>query len=118
MTPGLPDHPLDLNPEQRAYLVGLRKFVAEPPTLAGLYAKNLPKMLVLSVLFGGIAVWGWSVGEYWATWLNGGVLLGLLLNMGATIRRAARLWPATAAVVDWDRLDRLLGEYDPGRDRP
>jgi hypothetical protein len=117
VTPDLPDHPLDLNPEQRQYLVGLRKFVAEPPTVGVLYGKNLPKMLVLMLLFGGIAAWAWWAEQYWAAWLNLGLLAGLLLAISTNIQRAARLWPATAAVVDWDRLDQLLGEYDPGRDR-
>ncbi|MFO0797112.1 MAG: hypothetical protein U0804_06510 [Gemmataceae bacterium] len=116
--PELPDHPLDLNPEQRQYLVGLRKFVAEPPTAAGLYAKALPRMVVLTLIFGGLAAGAWWFGVPWATWFCLGALAGLLLMVSENVKRAARLWPATAAVVDWDRLDRLLGEYDPNRDRP
>jgi hypothetical protein len=117
VTPDLPDHPLDLTPEQRKYLVAIRRFVAEPPTAAGLYGKNLPKMVVLSLLFGGIAAGAWWFEEPWATWFCLGALAGLLLMISENIKRAVRLWPATAVAIDWDRLDRLLGEYDPGRDR-
>lgn len=118
MTPDLPEHPVDLTPEQRGYLVGLRGFVAEPPTAAGLVRKALPRMTVFVILFGGAAAWSWAVGELWAAWFAGGVLTGILLLLFANINRAVRLWPATAAVVDWRRLNDLLGDHDPPRDRP
>ena len=69
------------------------------------------------MLVGGVAASAWWVEQYWAMWLNLGLLAGLLLAISTSIKRAERLWPATAAVIDRDRLDRLLGEYDPGRDR-
>jgi hypothetical protein len=118
MTSTLPDHPTDLTPEQRKYLNGLRGFVAAPPTVAELHRKNLPRTIILVVIFGGIATAAWMYEVHWAGWFSGGILTGLLLAMSGNIVRAARLWPATAAVVDWERLNRLVGEHDVSRESP
>jgi hypothetical protein len=115
VTPHLPEHPTDLTPQQRAYLARLRGYAADPPTVAGLWRMHLPRLAALFILFGGLAVLAAWVEEWWAVCFAGGMIAGVLLRDHATITSSVRLWPASAAVVDWDRLDRILGEHTPDR---
>jgi hypothetical protein len=118
VTPELPDHPADLTAEQRRYLANLRRYAAEPPTVARLTLHSLPRLAILIAPFVGLAAWEWSAGEVWAAWFAGGVMTGLLLATALGIIRVVRFWPATAAVVNWDQLERLVGDPDRADDRP
>ncbi|MBN9517210.1 hypothetical protein J0H58_01615 [bacterium] len=118
MTPDLPEHPTDLTPEQRTYLVGLREFVGNPPSATRLYARIMPRVVLLTVWFFGLTGAAWVYEAYWAMWFSLGMLTGFLLLVVGNVRRSVRLWPVSAAILDWKRLDELLGEYAPDRDRP
>jgi hypothetical protein len=110
-----PDHPADLTPFQRKYLARVRRYRTDPPTTAALWASLLPRAVVLGVLFGGPAAAAWWVGELWLAWFAGGALLGALARDHAAVRQSIALWPVTASVLDWDRIDRLTGDgTDPG----
>lgn len=115
MTPDLPDHPTDLTPLQRKYLANIRRFVAEPPTPGRLWAKQGPRLVLLTVLFVVPAAAAWALEAWGLMGFAGGLYVGILLRDSAAIRQAVSVWPATAAVIDRDRLDRLVGEADPDR---
>ncbi|HYH65172.1 MAG TPA: hypothetical protein VD866_10800 [Urbifossiella sp.] len=118
MTPDLPDHPTDLTPLQRKALGNLRAFLDVPPTLGALYRKSLPALAIM-VVFGGALIGLCVVREQWLmACFTAGIFFGAAVRDLGTFRRTLRIWPATAAVIDRDRLDRLLGEPEPGRDRP
>jgi hypothetical protein len=48
--------------------------------------------------------------EYYVAWLTRGMALGILVRDLGALRVALKLWPATRAIIDRERLDELLAE--------
>lgn len=113
MIPNPPDLPAELTREQRKYLSHLRQFAAEPPSAGWFYRKYLPRVFLQVVLFGGIAFWVLVSEQYWGFFFWVGFMIGLVLHDYMTLSSLIRCWPVTAAITNWEQVDRLLGEQEP-----
>lgn len=105
---------MHLTKEQRQNLELYVTFRSSPPTLWLFFRLNARRYLLIAVLLVILFFLAPAAGVQWLTWLAAGMLLGAILRDAGTFWRYARVWPATAAVLDWERLEALLSEGDAG----
>ena len=106
------DHPVKLTAAARSYLKLFLDHRNSPPTLFDLYRRNIPVAITLAVIFMGAAALAYFADLEWLSIFSIGVLWGCLTRDFSALRRAVDLWPTTAAVIDWPRLEKLLSESD------
>jgi hypothetical protein len=105
--------PLPLTRNQRALLVAYRKYRGqEGPTISQLLGWESLCYLAGIVLIG---VGALLVETPWFTALFLGWGAGALYVKILNARRIRKAWPTIAEIVDWERVDRLLG--NPGEDQ-
>jgi ABC-type long-subunit fatty acid transport system fused permease/ATPase subunit len=104
---------MELNKAQRRNLELYRQYREETPTLFNLFRGNLWRyllmvafailaMLLIPSLANGAVVYGVL-----------GLVVGAILRDVGYFRQFRQVWPATAAVLDWERVEALLaGEAD------
>lgn len=110
--------PADLTPLQRKYIRNLWEYCQTPPTLGRIYAKTGRAYFVLIALGALLVYLCLFVGRYDLAWFSGGMIAGILLRDLGTFRRAIHLWPATAVILDREKVAELANEAhaEPNRD--
>jgi|GEM_PF-5859780 len=110
MNNSLPDSPKDLTAGQLQYLASIKSYVVQSPTILKLIRKSVRNFAILTVLIGGLAGL-YAAMELWGTALFLlGMLAGCFCRDCGMMRRFIKIWPALASVIDWSRVDKLLGE--------
>ena len=103
---------MQLTKEQRQNLELYAEYHTSPPKFWQLFRLNLPRYLLSAALIAIVFFLVQFGAPQSAAWLVAGLLLGTILRDVGTFWRFVRVWPATAAVIDWDRVDALLSEAD------
>lgn len=79
-------------------------------TLASLYRQSLGGHLLVAAYF--IIVT--AVCFYWEAWWQGAMLIGIAIGFELRdfnyARRSVVIWPVMRVVIDWQRVDDLLGD--------
>ena len=96
---------MELTPIQRKVLLRYRGFRDRPATLGRLLSPVLPRLLLLLGL-----IWLSSfVLPMGATAFYSGVVVGAIAVQVALLVQACRIIPVFMEVMDWKKVDRLLG---------
>ncbi len=103
---------MQLTKEQQQNLELYAKYRISPPTFWELFRLNLPRYVVFAALIAIVFFLVQFGAPQAVAWLGAGLLLGAILRDVGTFWRFVRVWPATAAVIDWDRVEALLSEAD------
>ena len=103
---------MQLTKEQRRNLELYAKYRSSPPTFWELFRLNLPRYLLFAALIVIVYLLVQLGAPQPVVWLGAGLLLGAILRDVGTFWRFVRVWPATAAVIDWDQVEGLLSEAD------
>ena len=107
---------MDLTKVQRRNLELYAHYRSTTPSVWRLFRLNLRRYLVFGALLILLYALGPVGGTDFLAWLASGMLLGLLLRDLATFRRFVHIWPALEAVLDWERVERLLSAPPAGRE--
>ncbi len=105
------EEPYDLTPLQRKYLQRLRDFCRTPPTLLKIYSKNVPRYLLLGLGIGLLVSLCILNDMQELTWFLGGMFAGIAFLDLAQFNNAIKLWPATTAILDQEKMAELLQEH-------
>jgi hypothetical protein len=103
---------MHLTKEQRHNLELYVKYHSEPPTFWRLFRLNLGRYLVITVLLILLFVLAQITRTEALALVVTGLYLGVLIRDLTRFRQFVRMWPATSAVLDWERLDALLSKAD------
>jgi hypothetical protein len=101
---------MQLTKAQRKNLELYAAYRSNTPTIWRLFRQNLVRYLVIAALIMLLNILSPSVGMESIALIFIGLFLGTLFRDVGTIWRFVRIWPATAAVLDWERLDTLLDD--------
>jgi hypothetical protein len=105
----------DLNPQQRHVLDLYVAWRRRPPTVRSILMQ--PRYLgSLALTVGLAAAWLAAVDLVWGrpvVVFIAGMLFGVLLADWRSAVRVARLWPWVSDLLDWPKIDRLLGGQTP-----
>ena len=83
-----------------------------PPTWGG-FLRRFARVLILWVACAALcAVTFVRIGLPECAYLMGGVFLGAALREVRQYRWAVSIWPAIAAVMDWERAERLVAKAE------
>ena len=103
---------MQLTKEQVQNLELYARYRTSPPTFWQLFRLNLKRYLLVAALVVILFLLAPTAGVQWPAGLAAGLLLGAILRDVATFWRFVRVWPATAAVLDWERVEALLSDAD------
>ena len=103
---------MQLTKAQRRNLELYATYHSEPPTFWRLFKLNLARYLVITVLLILLFVLAQVTGTESIALIVSGICLGVLIRDITRFRLFVRVWPATSAVLDWERLDALLGKTE------
>ena len=103
---------MQLTNAQRSNLELYVAYRFNPPTFWSLFSKNLIRYLVIAGLIVLLALLGLIAGTETFTLFAMGLFIGILFRDIGLFLRFLRVWPATAAVLDWPRLEALLADAD------
>jgi hypothetical protein len=106
--------PSDLTPLQRKYLGNIWEYCQSAPTLGQMFGKSFPQYAILLSLNGLLLYLCLSYERYEAAWFVCGMLVGALARDLGMFRRAIQLWPATAGIIDRQRLAALIDKPQRG----
>jgi hypothetical protein len=93
-------------------LLQYRSARTSPKSLGHLLKPALTSFLILIIL----VAWGAFIFPAWLSCLVGGFALGGVVRHISMVVRARRVLPLTLAIVDWAKVDELLGESDGDED--
>jgi hypothetical protein len=101
----------ELDPRQRQMLQMYRAWRSRPPTVRSvlLRPRYLGSLLLTAVF---AAAWLWAVDLVWGrpvVVFIAGMLFGVLVRDWRAAVRAERFWPWMEEVLDWPKIERLLG---------
>lgn len=99
-----------LNKPQALALEEFRRYRSKQPSYVGYLRKNWWRYLIFVILFLLFALLGFAMGDSWVVAFVAGLLFGIVMVEESNVRHFRRLWPAMAAVLDWERIDQLLEE--------
>jgi len=102
------EEPADLTPLQRKYLCDLQEFCRKPPSLAVLWMKALRIHLVMLIVIGFACLGAVFYDRIEIACMFGGMAFGMVLRDWGSIRRGVLLWPATAAIIDREKIAMLI----------
>lgn len=101
---------MDLTREQRKSLELYKIYRDSPPSIWQLLWANSPRYLLFAFLVLLLYVLAPLAGTDSAPLVATGLFLGVLGRDIGRFLQFIRVWPATAAVIDWPRLETLLVE--------
>jgi len=99
---------VDLTPAQRKMLLRYRAFRDRPPTLRGILAPALPRVVLALAMVTVVAI----MLPAGVALFYGGIVVGAVLRHGSLAWQAVRVMPALIEMIDWDKADQLLGGTD------
>ena len=99
---------MQLTKAQRRNLELYAQYHATPPTFWQIFRMNLTRYLILAVLIFLVYILARTAGTEALAMIAIGLFLGVLLRDISRFRQFVYMWPATSAVIDWDRLEVLL----------
>ena len=99
---------MKLTPAQRRNLRLYRHYRATPPTFWFLVRQNWRRYVLMMAGLLVIALLGPAGNTISLTWVALGLFAGVLLRDIGNFLLFINVWPATAAVLDWAELERLL----------
>ena len=95
---------------QRIVLHRYQGYRSRPPTFLGLLQQSWQVEAIL-IAASAIGVWyTYRSHLYGTAYFIGGLLLGALARDVGTFRRVLQAWPALSQVLDWQRMEQVLGE--------
>ena len=86
-----------------------------PPTVATCFLKTIRLHLIQVILMGTLAGIFWYAGSDEAAVGFAGIWLGTFLRDFGWFRASVKLWPTWEAVVDWERVERLIAKSESDR---
>ena len=101
---------MKLTKEQKKNLELYLLYRDSPPTIWQLLKMNLWRYLLFAVLVGLLYLLAPVAGTESIPLLATGLFLGVLGRDVGYFLRFIRVWPATAIVLDWARVEKLLSE--------
>jgi len=101
---------MQLTKEQRRNLELYARYRSAPPTLWQLFRLNARRYLLVAALLAIVFLLAPLAGTQSLAYLAAGMLLGAIVRDIGTFWRFVRVWPATAAVLDWERVETLVAE--------
>ena len=101
---------MQLTKAQKQSLAFYARYRTLPPTFWFLISRNLVRYLILFVLILFLVVIAPYTFIEPIRWVAIGVFFGVILRDIGLFWRAVNIWPMTAAVLDWERVDQLLAE--------
>ena len=99
-----PEHAEGLNEYQKGYLRLLHVIGPATPSISALYRRSLAAALLFPFLIIGIAFAAFSLGRQELGYILSGMAIGCFSRDYGQFRRSVRVWPALAAVIDWDKV--------------
>lgn len=103
---------MQLTKEQRRNLELYATYHSEPPTIWQLFKLNLARYLVITVLLIILFILALLTGTESLALILTGIFLGVLIRDITRFRLFVRVWPATSAVLDWEKIDVLLSRTE------
>ena len=88
-----------------------RVYHAAPPTVGGVFRRNLAALaLFVFIILAGV----YLAYHSWGPWFGvgcfaAGMGFGALARVVRQLINAVRFWPVIAQIVDWSKVDSLLG---------
>ena len=99
---------MQLTPLQRHFLITYQSFRSQGISLTRMYAGSARGILLIAGYFIGATVFCYLYLSLWQAAFVLGMGIGIVLRDLFYVRRGFRLWPALAAVIDWQRVDEVL----------
>jgi len=96
---------VDLTPIQRKVVLRYRGFRDRPPTLVRIPAPALPRWLILL----GLVLLSAYVVPVSAAAFYAGMVVGAIILQTVPSVQAWRVFPALVEILDWKKVDQLLG---------
>ncbi|HSG17855.1 MAG TPA: hypothetical protein VLE70_16240 [Anaerolineae bacterium] len=103
---------MQLTKSQRRNLELYATYRSAPPTFWSLFRHNLPRLVFMALLVFLLYLLAPTAGTEWLALIATGLFLGVLGRDIGRFWQFVRMWPALAAVLDWQRLDMLLNSPD------
>ena len=103
---------MQLTKGQRRNLELYATYRSAPPTFWQLLRVNLPRLAFMALLVVLLYVLAPTAGTEWLALMVTGLFLGVLVRDIGRFWQFVRMWPVLAAVLDWQRIDRLLNNPD------
>ena len=103
---------MQLTKAQRRNLELYATYHSAPPTFWQLFRQNLLRYMAIALLVSLLLALAPTAGTESLALIALGLFLGVLARDVSRFRQFVHIWPATAAVLDWQRLDALLKDPD------
>ena len=87
-----------------------QNYHASPPRVLHLFGSNLGRYLLTIVVFCLVIVLSYTIQRPSLAVFALGLLIGALLRDLAVFIRFTKTWPITESVLNWNRIDVLLGK--------
>jgi len=105
---------VDLTPLRRKTLLRYRASKDRPVTMGRILAPALPHLLIMLALVT-LAATSLPIGF---TLFTGGMVVGRVFGVLRMAWQARQVMPAFLQVIDWDKVDQLLGDVGQATDAP